>query len=45
MLKANRENLVELLIDFYNNNTLDEETECKVLNFLEGLGVDIETEL
>jgi hypothetical protein len=33
--------LVDGLIDLYNNNTLSEADECTVLNVLEHLGFDI----
>ena len=40
--KKTKDNLKEYLIDYYNNNSLDEETEVLVLNFLEKeLNVDI----
>jgi len=37
-----KENIIDGLLDVYNNNSLQEEDECAILNALEYLGFDIQ---
>jgi len=38
----NKEDIIDGLLDVYNNNSLNEADECAILNALEFLGYDIQ---